>query len=41
MGMAVKTRPGLKLDADNLDVPRSLISHLPITRQNRGSELDR
>jgi mRNA interferase MazF len=24
--------------ADNLDVPRSLIIHIPLTRQNRGTE---
>ena len=28
------------LIADNLDAPRSLIIHIPITRQNRGSELE-
>ncbi len=26
--------------ADNLDAPPSLIIHIPITRQNRGSELE-
>ena len=40
MGMAAKTRPVVVLLADNLDVPRSLIIHIPITRQNRGSELE-
>jgi mRNA interferase MazF len=40
MGMAAKTRPGVVLIADNLDVPRSLVIHVPITRQNRGSELE-
>jgi len=40
MGMAAKTRPGVVLIADNLSVPRSLIIHIPITRQNRGSELE-
>ena len=32
MGMAAKTRPGVVLIADNLDAPRSLIIHIPITR---------
>ena len=40
MGMAAKTRPGVVLIADNLNAPRSLIIHIPITRQNRGSELE-
>jgi mRNA interferase MazF len=40
MGMAAKTRPAVVLLADNLNVPRSLIIHIPITRQNRGSELE-
>jgi len=40
MGMAAKTRPGVVLIADNLDAPRSLIIRVPITRQNRGSELE-
>lgn len=40
MGMAAKTRPAIVLIADNLDAPRSLIIHIPITRQNRGSELE-
>ena len=40
MGMAAKTRPGVVLIADNLNAPRSLIIHNPITRQNRGSELE-
>jgi mRNA interferase MazF len=39
MGMAAKTRPAVVLIADQLDAPRSLIIHIPITRQNRGSEL--
>lgn len=38
--MAAKTRPTVVLIADNLDAPRSLIIHIPITRQNRGSELE-
>ena len=40
MGMAAKTRPAVVLIADNLDAPRSLIIHIPVTRQNRGSELE-
>ena len=40
MGMAAKTRPGVVLIADQLDAPRTLIIHIPITRQNRGSELE-
>jgi mRNA interferase MazF len=40
MGMAAKTRPGVVLIADNLNAPRSLIIYIPITRQNRGSELE-
>lgn len=40
MGLAAKTRPGVVILADNLNAPRSLIIHIPITRQNRGSELE-
>ncbi len=40
MGMVAKTRPAVVLIANNLDVPRSLIICIPITRQNRGSELE-
>lgn len=40
MGMAAKTRPAVVLIADNLNAPRSLIIHIPITKQNRGSELE-
>src|SRR6266478_4014934 len=40
MGMVGKTRPGVVLIADNLNAPRSLIIHIPITSQNRGSELE-
>ena len=40
MGMAAKTRPAIVLIADNLHAPRSLIIHIPITKQNRGSELE-
>jgi len=40
MGMTAKTRPTVILIANNLNAPRSLIIHIPITRQNRGSELE-
>jgi mRNA interferase MazF len=40
MGLAAKTRPAVVLIADQIDAPRSLIIHIPITRQNRGSELE-
>ncbi len=40
MGLAGKTRPAVVLLADHLNTPRSLIIHIPITRQNRGSELE-
>src|SRR5580765_3757362 len=40
MGMTAKTRPGVVLIADNLNAPRTLIIHIPITRQNRGTELE-
>ena len=40
MGMAAKTRPAIVLIADNLNAPRSLVIHIPITKQNRGSELE-
>lgn len=40
MGLAAKTRPAIVLIADNLDAPRSLIIYIPVTRQNRGSELE-
>ena len=39
MGMTAKTRPAVVLIADQLDAPRSLIIHIPITRENRGSSL--
>jgi mRNA interferase MazF len=39
-GQAAKTRPAVVLIPDNLDAPRSLIIHIPITRQNRGNELE-
>lgn len=40
MGMTAKTRPAVVLIADNLNAPRSLIIHIPITKQSRGSELE-
>lgn len=38
MGMAAKTRPTVILLADHVNAPRSLVIHVPITRQNRGSD---
>ncbi len=38
--MAAKTRPVVVLMANELDVPRTLIIHVPITRQSRGSALE-
>ena len=40
MGMMANTRPAVVLMADSLNAPRTLIVHIPITRQNRGSELE-
>jgi mRNA interferase MazF len=40
MGIAGKTRPAVVLIADGLNAPRTLIIYIPITRQNRGSELE-
>lgn len=40
MGIAGKTRPAVVLIADGLNAPRTLIICIPITRQNRGSELE-
>jgi mRNA interferase MazF len=40
MGMAAKTRPAVVLLANDLNAPRSLIIQVPITRQNRGSDLE-
>ena len=40
LGMAAKTRPAVVLIADHLNAPRSLVIYIPITRQNRGSELE-
>ena len=38
--MTAKIRPAVVLIADNLEAPRSLILHIPVTRQNHGSELE-
>jgi mRNA interferase MazF len=40
MGIVGKTRPAIVLIADGLNAPRTLIIYIPITRQNRGSELE-
>jgi len=40
MGLAAKTCPAVVLIADNLDAPRSLIIHIPNTRQSRGGGLE-
>lgn len=40
IGMTAKTRPAVVLIAENLNAPRLLIIYIPITRQNRGSELE-
>lgn len=40
MGIAGKTRPAVVLIADGINAPRTLIIYIPITRQNRGSELE-
>src|SRR4051794_26440977 len=40
MGLAAKTRPAVILLPDTLTVSRALIIHVPITRQNRGSNLE-
>jgi len=33
MGLAAKTQPAVVLLAENLNAPRSLIIHIPVTRQ--------
>jgi mRNA interferase MazF len=38
--MVAKTRPTIVLLADILNAPRSLVIHVPSTKQNRGSELE-
>jgi mRNA interferase MazF len=40
MGLAAKVRPVLVLLADDLDVERTLIVHVPITTQSRGGPLE-
>jgi mRNA interferase MazF len=40
MGMAGKTRPVIVLLAEDVDAPRTLIIHVPVTTQSRGSELE-
>ncbi|MCX8089387.1 MAG: type II toxin-antitoxin system PemK/MazF family toxin [Verrucomicrobiae bacterium] len=40
MGLAAKLRPVVVLIAEHLNAPRSLVICIPITRQNRGSELE-
>ena len=40
LGMAGKTRPVVVLLADDLDAPRTLIIHVPVTRQSRGGALE-
>jgi mRNA interferase MazF len=40
LGMAAKTRPVVVLMSDDVNAPRTLIIHVPITRQSRGSELE-
>jgi mRNA interferase MazF len=39
-GHGRETRPSIVLIADQLDAPRSLIIYVPITKQNRRSELE-
>ena len=40
MGLAAKVRPVIALLADDLDVERTLIVHVPITTQSRGGPLE-
>jgi len=40
MGLAAKTRPAVVLIADDIEVPRSLIIHIPITTLSRGSAVE-
>ena len=40
LGIAGKTRPVVVLLADDLNAPRTLVIHVPITRQSRGSDLE-
>jgi mRNA interferase MazF len=40
LGMVGKTRPVIVLSSDKVDAPRSLIIHIPVTSQSRGSVLE-
>jgi len=40
LGMVGKVRPAIVLIADDVDAPRSLVIYVPITSQDRGSELE-
>ena len=40
LGMVGKVRPGIVLIADDVDAPRSLVIYVPITSEDRGSELE-
>jgi mRNA interferase MazF len=40
LGLAGKIRPVVVLLADDLEAPRTLIIHVPVTRQSRGSALE-
>jgi mRNA interferase MazF len=40
LGMVGKVRPAIVLIADDVDAPRSLVIYVPVTSQNRGSELE-
>ena len=40
MGMAGKIRPAVVVLDDAVDVERSLVAHIPITSQNKGTALE-
>jgi mRNA interferase MazF len=40
MGLAAKVRPVVVLLADEVEVERTLIVHVPVTTQNRGGPLE-
>jgi mRNA interferase MazF len=40
LGLAGKVRPVVVLMVDNLNAPRTLLIHVPITTQSRGSDLE-
>jgi mRNA interferase MazF len=40
LGIAGKTRPVVVLLADDLNAPRTLVIHVPITKQSRASDLE-